>query len=78
MYLYIKPVEIDIRGMVGFILGRGVKKFLEPMTRLNRKRVAERQEQITRQIENRSGIAWDFLQAVLAHEHLALVESVPV
>jgi hypothetical protein len=77
MYLYVRPIEIEGQGY-GFILGRGGKTFLEPMTRLNRKRVAERQEQIARQINNRDGIAWEFLQGVLARELLELVEPAAV
>jgi hypothetical protein len=77
IYLYVRPITIR-DGMVSFFLFHGTRCLLSPEVRLNRKRVAEQEALAAEQIRQKSGIAWDLVQKVLADEKLVLLDTVPV
>jgi hypothetical protein len=75
VYAYITPIEIKEDGIMGFIVGQGLKVFMQELKRLDRKKVEAYANEVAAQIDGKSGRVWDAVQKVLAEHKLELAEE---
>ena len=62
-YMIVKPIRIQ-GNMMGFTLGAGLKRLIEQVERLNKKRFELAKAKVEEEIRTRQGDGWDLEQKV--------------